>query len=91
MASLILTQPRLRRGWQSRDGWYACHAAAEPEPERPFAVVMLDELQATGEWPERGRTVVQDHQRAQVAELERQWGADPPAGFGFDADGPEAG
>jgi hypothetical protein len=79
------------RGWQAQK-LYLCPApAAEPGPAEPFAAVMLTSLRETGDWPQRGRTVMQERQVEQLAEQERQWAADPSADFGLDADGPEAG
>lgn len=61
--------------------------AAGPQPGQPFAVQMLAGLRASGEWAPAG-TVAENYQRNRLAEIEREWTADPPDGF---RDGPEAG
>jgi hypothetical protein len=77
------------RGWQTSREMYV--RPAPEQPGRPFAVVMLDHLRENGDWTPRGQTVAQARQSAALAELARQWAAEPPEVPGLDADGPEAG
>ena len=77
------------RGWQTSREVYS-----RPAPEqraRPFAVVMLDHLRESGDWAPRGCAVAQARQGDALAELGRQWAAEPPEVPGLGADGPEAG
>ena len=88
------------RGWHTSGAQYGrdaggmytrtARAAESTGTEQPYAMRLLDGLRAAGEWS-APRTVVQDYQRSRMAELEREWAADPPTGFGLEADGPEAG
>ena len=60
---------------------------AAPQDDQPFALRLLGELRASGEWTP-GPTVLEKYQASRLAEIEREWAADPPEGF---RDGPEAG
>jgi hypothetical protein len=79
-------------GWQVGDhGVYtrAAAPAAETQPDAPFAVRLLGELEASGEWnPPASPTVTHDRHSEVMGVLDRQWMA---PGIGLDRDGPEAG
>jgi hypothetical protein len=76
------------RGWQVDDhGVYtrAAAPAAETQPEAPFAMRLLAELESAGEWnPQAGPTVTHDRHSEVMGALDRQWLAPT-------LDGPEAG